>query len=116
MIDNPQQLGDYLKSEATQRGLRLRFDTHYDAQNWVLSWWHGSTLHHLDFQPLENEQFSITHYQDNFKYFPRFMYWAHRVIPMFPNLAKIEWKNIALEHFPLQEQQVATYISDSLNA
>lgn len=49
---------------------------------------------------------SVRLYKDHFKVLPRLLRWAHRQIPMFPYLARIEWRNLAEEHFPLQKSQV----------
>lgn len=116
MIDDSQQLGTFLKTQASRTGAHLSFDTHYDAQNWQLSWWRGTTLHRLDFQPLEHGNLSVTHYRDHFRFFPRLLRWAHNAIPLFPYVARVEWDSAAIEYFPLQEEQIATIISNSVNA
>jgi hypothetical protein len=116
MIQDSQQLGTFLKSEAHRAGMRLAFDTHYDAQNWQLSWWRGSILHRLDFQPLGHGELAITHYKDHFRLLPKLMRWAHRAIPLFPYLARIEWSTLAKERFPLQETQIEAFVSRSVDA
>ena len=116
MIDDSPQLGTLLRAEASRTGVHLAFDTHYDAQNWQLSWWRGATLHRLDFQPLEHGRLSITHYRDHFRFLPRLLRWAHDAIPFFPYMARIEWSNEAIEHFPLQEEKIKTIVSSGVDA
>ena len=116
MIDDSPQLGTFLRAEAKRTGTYLAFDTHYDAQNWQLSWWRGATLHRLDFQPLEHGRLSATYYQDHFRFLPRLLRWAHNAIPHFPYMARIEWSNIAVEHFPVQEEKIKALVSLSVDA
>lgn len=112
MLDNEEQLGYFLKSEVVNLlGVKISFDTHYDAQNWELSWWNGNTHHRMDFQPLERGEISITHYKDHFPCLPKLFYWAHNAIPMFPYYARVEWNNLVKKHFPLEEAEVRAFIS-----
>lgn len=114
MIENMQQLGLFLKSKAGEFGVRVMFDTHYDAANWELSWWQGSVLHRLDFQPQESTRVSITQYEDSFQCLPKFLRWAHGTIPLFPYLAQIKWINIATEYFPIDESSIETIIAEAI--
>lgn len=116
MIKDSQQLGVFLKAEANRNGVRLAFDTHYDAQNWRLSWWQGATLNCLDFQPLEHGELSVSRSKSKFKFLPRLLHWAHNTIPMFPYLAQVERSNLGTERFPLQETTIASFVSSSINA
>jgi hypothetical protein len=116
VIDDSRQLGDFLKTEASRLGLRLSFDTHYDARNWALSWWRGRTLHRLDFQPMGNGVLSITHYRDQFRFLPRLLRWAHNAIPLFPYFAHTESDNHATEQLPFNKQSIAGLVSHSVDA
>jgi hypothetical protein len=116
MIKDLPQLGIFLKAEASRTGTHLAFDTHFDAQNWQLSWWRNTTFHRLNFQPLENGRISITHYRDHFRFFPRLLRWAHCTIPNFPYMARIEWINKAMEQFPLEEEEIKTIVSSVVDA
>lgn len=116
MIDDLPQLGLFLQAEADRTGAHLAVDTHYDARNWQLSWWRGSIFHRLDFQPLEDGRLSVTHCRDQFRLLPRLLRWAYHVIPFFPYMARIEWSNEAIEHFPLQEEKIKTIVSSGLDA
>ena len=116
MIEDSQQLGTFLKAEASRVGAHVSFDTHYDAQNWQLLWWRGPTLHRLDFQPLEKRELSITHYRDHFRFLPHFFRWAHQNLPLFPYVAQIELSSLEKTSFPLQESQIAAFVSRSIDA
>ncbi len=65
---------------AAVRGLRLGYDTHYDAHNYVLSWWQGAIHHRLDFQPMD-DSLVVTHLTDRYKFLPRLCYWLYCIIP-----------------------------------
>lgn len=116
MIKDSAQLGSYLKSESVRFEARLCFNTHFDARNWELSWWRGSTLHQLDFQPLEGNMVSAIQLTDHFAALPHLLRWAHRVIPLFPYLARIERTDLGTMLFPLEEQRVSGLIRRSTAA
>ena len=88
LIADLDMLGCELRSLALASGVQLAHDTHYDAKNWELSWWRGSTLTRLDFQPLSSSQVVVVRHDDYFPLLPRFSRWAHNAIPLFPNLAR----------------------------
>ena len=113
MIENSQQLGAYLKSKAPELGVRLAFDTHYDANNWELSWWQGKVLNRLDFQPLEATQVAVTHHEDRFRVLPHFLRWAHNNIPLFPYLANLEWRRLTTESFPVAENRIDALVASA---
>ncbi len=116
MIDDSHQLGAFLREEALRCGAHLAFNSHYDAQNWQLSWWRGATFHRLDFQPLDDRELSVTHYSDHFRFFPRVFRWAHQVIPLFPYLAQIELGSQVKSSFLLREEQIAAIVSRGVRA
>lgn len=80
----------YFEEISKYTGLRLGFDTHYDALNFEFSAVKGKAKHRLDFQPMETGVFYITKYVDTFPFSPNICSILHSVIPMFPYLAKIE--------------------------
>ena len=110
LISDSQQLGEFLEQQAALRGWKVGFDTHYDAQNWQLSWWRGHILHRLDFQPLPGNIVTVTHYTDSFKILPRFLCWAHNVIPLLPYLAHIEFKPLGNLQFPFEDSDIKPII------
>jgi len=114
MIENSKQLGSFLKSKAGSPGVRLAFDTHYDARNWELSWWRGKVLHRLDFQPLEATQVAVTLNKDQFRLLPKFLRWAHDAIPLFPYLASNEWNRLTTESFPIDEARLDALVTTAL--
>jgi len=80
---------------ANERHFRVAFDTHYDAGNYEIEWWRGKTRYRLDFQPIPEAIVSVTMHQDDFRFFPKFLAWAWRTIPMFPYTAKISHKTLS---------------------
>ena len=114
MIEDSQQLGSFLKSKAASSGVRLAFDTHYDARNWELSWWRGNILHRLDFQPQEPLQVVVTHVEDRFRWLPRLMRWAHNSIPLFPYVARTERTTLTTESLPVDEARIEALIASVL--
>ena len=116
MLQDERQLGAFLGPQADRLGLRLAFDTHYDAQNWELSWWRGRTLHRLDFQPLGTGKCAVTHYRDQFRLLPRFLRWAHYAIPMFPYAARVSANSPTTILFPVEERDVSALILKGLAA
>ncbi len=116
MLKDSAQLGDFLKSEARRRGMELAFDTHFEAQNIQVSWWHARTLHRLDFQPLGQGKLSVTYCQDHFRLLPRFLRWAHTAVPGFPYFARVEYRPLLSAAFPLQERDITELIDGSAKA
>ena len=114
MIDDSQQLGEFLRAEAQHRGLMLAFDTHYDAQNWVLSWWNGRRLHRLDFQPMAEHGLAITHYVDHIPWAPRAVAKLLDALGPFSELARTEWTALEKGNFPIEEQRVQSHIAACL--
>jgi len=108
------KLEQILKAQAGRFGLRLAHDTHYDAENWELSWWQGNVLHRLDFQPMDSGEIQVHHHRDKFPGLPRLLRWAHNAIPMFPYLAKMEWSKVAVLQSPLDETAVLQCIVSEL--
>jgi hypothetical protein len=78
--DEEENIETIFRQIAAARGLRLGYDTHYDAHNYVLSWWQGAIHHRLDFQPMDGS-LVVTHLTDRYEFLPHFCYWLYRVIP-----------------------------------
>jgi hypothetical protein len=108
------KLEQTLKAQAARYGLCLAYDTHYDAENWELSWWQGNVLHRLDFQPMDSGEIQVHHYLDKFPGLPRLLQWAHNTIPMFPYLAKMEWSKVAALQPPISETAVIQCVVNEL--
>ena len=114
MIDNSQQLGAFLRAEAHRWGLMLGVDTHYEAGNWVLSWWNGRHRHRLDFQPIGDRGLAITHYADHVPWIPGAVAKLLDALGPFSDLARTEWTALEKAHFPIEEQRVQSHIADCL--
>jgi|SRR5687768_10262110 len=113
---NLSELVTFLRDRARHANLGLALNTHYDAGNCELRWWDGSTLHRLDFQPLDAGELAITHYRDRFARFPRFLNWAHSNIPLFPYLADIRWERLDTLQFPVDESRIQALIAQAQGA
>lgn len=91
MEEKVRSLRKILEAIASQRGLRLAYDTHYDAGNLELSWWQEEIRHRLDFQPLHDEPLQVTYLLDTYPFFPKLLLWCRGYVPMFPVLPKVQW-------------------------
>jgi hypothetical protein len=111
MIENSQQLGEFLQAEARRRGLGLASDTHYDAQNWTLSWWKGRHRHRLDFQPMAEQGVNIVHYQDHIPWIPRTMAKLLNMVGLFSELARTEWTLLEKGRFPIEAERVQSLVA-----
>lgn len=116
MIENSQQLGELLRAEAARLGLRLSFDTHYNAENWVLTWWRGPRKHRLDFQPMPANEVHITHYQDSIRGWPRALVRMLDVVGFFRDMSSTEWTNIEHAHFPIEREHVQSIVASCVGA
>jgi hypothetical protein len=114
MIENSQQLGEFLQAEARQRRLRLTFDTHSDARNWMLSWWDGRYRHRLDFQPMAEQGLDIIHYKDHIPWVPRMMARLLDAAGPFSELARTDCTPPERGRFPLEEERVQSLITRCL--
>ena len=116
MIEDSIQLGSVLKSTASRLRASCRFDTHFQAHNWELSWWAGRSLHRHDFQPDGARGVTVTHYEDGFRALPRLLRWAHSAVPYFPYLARIELRSSASISLPIGEREVIDLVDRTVSA
>ncbi len=86
----PAELEQAIRKVAQQKGLRLRYDTHFDAGNLEIQWWTGKILNRLDFQPIDHETIQVTWLKDLFPFCPKTLNWARGLIPYFPHTAKTD--------------------------
>ncbi len=88
---------------ARQHGLRVVYDTHYDAFNWEIRWWVDGVLNAVDIQPYPEGWIDVSRLRTRFPMLPRLLAWAQRVVPMFPQwdrttrepLARLAWPSEA---------------------
>jgi hypothetical protein len=66
----PAELATAIERIGEERGLRVGYDTHYDAGNYEISWWSGCVLYRLDFQPRSDTCNQVTSYRDHFPMLP----------------------------------------------
>jgi hypothetical protein len=93
----------------------LAFDTHYDAENWVVSWWRGRRLHRLDFQPVPEGGLVITHYEDQIAWLPGLIAKLLDAIGLFGELARTDWTTIDRGRFPIDEEHVRSLLTACLD-
>ena len=85
---------EIFRETAVRHGMRLEYNTHYDAYNYVISWWDGTNHHRLDFQPID-DSLAVTHYIDRYKRFQHICHWLHSRIPeIFPFPPSIQFMAI----------------------
>ena len=116
MIATPAELESSLKSASERLGVQCHFDTHFEAQNWELSWWKAGLLHRLDFQPGSMGGVSVTHYQDKFPILPRLLHWARSSVPYFPYLARTERMSSSSIALPIEEREVLDLVAGAVSA
>ncbi|HSF31440.1 MAG TPA: hypothetical protein VLK82_13340 [Candidatus Tectomicrobia bacterium] len=90
----PAALAAAIERIGEERGLRVGYDTHYDAGNYEISWWRRGVLYRLDFQPRSATCIQVALYGEHFPTLPRLLRWAWRNIPMFPYLARVEAEDL----------------------
>lgn len=114
MIKSSDDLGVVLKNAAIRHGVECRFDTHFEAQNWELSWWDGKLWNRLDFQPCGIHGVTVTHYRDTYSFLPKFWRWAHRHIPYVPYMAKIDFDGLGHIAMPAEEYKVLEVVDATI--
>jgi hypothetical protein len=78
--DKTHIIDSVLSEIAKVYGLRLCYNTHYEAYNFQFEWWTGQDHHRLDFQPI-NESLVVSHYTDHYRFLPHVCYWLYKLIP-----------------------------------
>lgn len=91
MFEFPCKLDKALQAAAKDRGFRLMRETHYDAINRELCWFERNMQKRIDFD-FDGNIVRVTFYGDRFPCFPRLWIGLHNIVPMFPYVAKIEWR------------------------
>ena len=97
---------------ARERKLTVAYDTHYDAFNVEILWWIGSRLYRLDFQPYPDGHVEVAAIRDSFPLAGRLLWWAARVIPMFPYLASTKRILLGTLHPPFTAETLRTEIGE----
>jgi hypothetical protein len=110
----PTELAEAVEAIARDSGLTVAYDTHYDAGNVALSWWTGKKLNRLDFQPLHDAEIQVTFLTDAYPVLPRLLRWARRSIPLFPHIAKTEYRVLGNLSRDERRNKYATQIRDFL--
>lgn len=114
LIEVPPELNAVIISAAQMRSLIVARDTHYDAFNIELRWWAGNDLHRLDFQPLPEGHIVVTKLKDTFPAAGRLLWWARRIIPMFPYWAKTEFVALGTLKPPFTKQGLQKSVDEFL--
>ena len=89
----PVDLESVLKKIAREKSFCFRGETHYDSNDRELYWFKNNVQYRISFTFVD-ERIKVVFYKDFFKANPKLCLWLHNNIPMFPRLAKIEWKEL----------------------
>jgi hypothetical protein len=102
---------------ATNR-VRLGYDTHYDANNYVFSWWKGKDYHRLDFQPIA-DSLAVTHLTDRYSFLPHICHWLYSTIPEIfrfpPSVQFTELETIKLDNNNEMRMKVEAQLNAAYN-
>ena len=85
---------------AQEHGLRVVYDTHYDAFNWEIRWWNGGVLYAVDIQPYPEGRVEVSRLRTQYPLVPRLLAWATGAIPMFPQMGRITREPLATLTWP----------------
>jgi len=107
-------LAGILAVEAAGRGLTLAHNTHYDANNWELSWWQGRICHRIDFQSMRSGEVMVTHYRDRDPYLPKLLRRLHSYLPLFPSVARVEWESVGSVAAPFEAASIRALLEAAL--
>lgn len=99
---------------STESGLRMGYDTHYDARNFVFSVIKGTEIHRLDFQPMENGTIQITKLIDTYPACPRLFRFLHNAVPLFPYAAKVSCESRGVLSPPFEGAGFKNHIREAV--
>jgi hypothetical protein len=99
---------------AQERGLRVEYDTHYDAFNWEVRWWADDVLHVLDIQPYPEGRIEVSRRRTCYPWLPRLATWASKVIPMFPELGRSTREPVATLAWPSESARLRDVVESEL--
>lgn len=94
MVKFPQPLNRVLEICAKENGAKLLRNTHYNAVNVELVFYLGDSVRRLNCELVES-RVHVFLYIETFPCFPVVLRWCQNNIPMFPSLAKRQWKKVA---------------------
>jgi len=103
----PEVVDRVLRKISDEAHFRLHKNTHYDALNRELRWLKRNIQTRLNFEFDGNSLITVTLYRDEFSCCPRFFIWLHNNVPMFPYLAKINFKKLG--SLPCKEREEFYY-------
>lgn len=116
-FDIAPELASAVLGVAYERGLRVSRDTHFDARNLEVSWWHGNTRHAIDFQPDSKGHIVVLCRVQRFGRFGRLQSALRRAVPMFPHLAQDETIQVDVLWPPLDTgklpEVIRSYVRDA---
>jgi hypothetical protein len=99
---------------ASKRGLRVEYDTHYDALNWEIRWWADDVLHALDIQPYPDGRIEVSRRRTRYPWLPRLVAWARNVIPMFPDVGRSTREPVATLAWPSESARLRDVVESEL--
>lgn len=105
-----QLLGDL----ASKSGLRVEYDTHYDAFNWEIRWWTDDGLHVPDIQPYPDGRIEVSRRRTRYPWLPRLVAWVSKVIPMFPEWGRSTCEPVATLAWPSESARLRDVVESEL--
>jgi len=99
---------------ASERGLRVEYDTHYDAFNWEIRWWTDDVLHVLDIQPYPDGRIEVSRRRTRYPLLSRLIAWARNVIPMLPDLGRSTREPVATLRWPSESARLRDVVESEL--
>ncbi len=113
-MEDSSSLRDLIIAIASERGLSLAYDTHYEANNWELSWWQDSVRCSLDVQPYPNGRIEVTLLGTTYPFLPKLLAWARQWIPMFPVLGSTQRTPLGSLQWPCSPNQLRELLGSGL--
>ncbi|MCR6625732.1 MAG: hypothetical protein NVV67_05570 [Pseudoxanthomonas sp.] len=99
---------------ASERGLRVEYDTHYDAFNREIRWWTDDVLHVLDIQPYPDGRIEVSRRRTRYPLLSRLIVWARNVIPMLPDLGRSTREPVATLRWPSESARLRDVLESEL--
>jgi hypothetical protein len=101
---------------SNELGIKLAHDTHYDALNYEYSVVIGREVHRVDFQPTEQGHYQITKLVESYPFWPRLFLLLRNVVPLFPQVANIQYQPLSTLPLSLSPQELGNEIKSVLTS
>ncbi|WP_242111858.1 hypothetical protein [Luteimonas aquatica] len=108
-------LKNLLISIARERHLVIDYDTHYEAGNWQLSWWHEGVRYALDVQPYPDGRIDVSRIVTTYPFLPRFFAWIERAVPFLPFQGKVRHECLGKLQWPCSPALLRQLLEEGLS-